>query len=69
LERGQAKKAIQLADRYTRLEPTDAWGWLILGAAYQQVGQGDKAREAFRTCVAQGKGKGKNECAAFAGGR
>ena len=67
LERGKEEEAIALASRYTAANPTKAFGWLVLGAAYEQAGKRDEAREAYRSCVKLGKGAGVGECAAVGG--
>jgi len=68
MNRGRAKKAAAYALRYTSENPNKAYGWLMLGAAFQMMGRNDLAREAFNHCVEQGKGKGLDDCRAFGGG-
>lgn len=67
LERGDEDKAIAFASRYTKAKPAEAFGWLILGAAYQQKGDMSKAREVYRTCATQASGHGLGECRALSG--
>ncbi len=67
LNRGRPKKAAAYAHRYTSENPTKAWGWLMLGSAYQTMGRMDLAREAYRTCVDIGKGRGLDDCRVFGG--
>lgn len=67
LERGQEEKAIELARRYTRAYPTEAFGWLILGAAYDQLGKRSEAREIYRECARKAKGAYVGECTALGG--
>jgi len=69
LERGRNKVAIAYAYRYTRENPDKAYGWLMLGAAFQQMGNMKMAREAYNLCVEQGKGRGLGDCRAMGGGR
>lgn len=66
LERGKTDEAVELALRYTAQKPDDAYGWLILGAAYQQQRKYEQAREAYRTCAQTGKGPYSVECKALA---
>ncbi|MBI5531087.1 MAG: response regulator [Deltaproteobacteria bacterium] len=68
LNRGRNKKAVAYAYAYTRQFPNKAYGWLMLGAAFQQMGNMTLAREAYRQCVAQGKGRGLDDCRAMGGG-
>ena len=68
LNRGRNKKAVAYAYAYTRQFPNKAYGWLMLGAAFQQMGNMTLAREAYRQCVEQGKGRGLDDCRAMGGG-
>jgi hypothetical protein len=65
LERYNAKDAIEAAERSVALDPTDGDAWLILGAAYQEVGQLDGARRAFQACLKQAKRGPVGECRAM----
>jgi CheY-like chemotaxis protein len=67
LERGKVEEAIGLAKRYTAANPTDAFGWLVLGAAYDQAGRRAEAREIYKTCAQRAKGAYAGECAALGG--
>jgi len=67
LERGKEEKAIELATRYTSAHPAEAFGWLVLGAAYEQLGKRDKAREVYSKCAKQAKGAYIGECRALGG--
>ena len=67
LERGKEEKAIELARRYTNAYPTEAFGWLILGAAYDQLGKRSEARKIYRECSRKAKGAYAGECAALGG--
>ncbi|HQP38690.1 MAG TPA: hypothetical protein PLI95_26070, partial [Polyangiaceae bacterium] len=69
LNRGRVKEAIAYAHRYSRENPSKAYGWLMLGAAFQQKGNMKMAREAYHLCVELGKGRGLDDCRAMGGGR
>jgi cytoskeletal protein RodZ len=68
LDRGRAKNAAAYAYKYTQQFPNKAFGWLMLGASLQQMGNMPLAKEAYRTCVEQGKGRGLDDCRAMGGG-
>jgi hypothetical protein len=65
LERGSLKSSIEAGEQSVDLDPTDSEAWLILGAAYQQMGSLGEARRCFRSCVVKGKGASRSECAAM----
>jgi tetratricopeptide (TPR) repeat protein len=65
LERGSLKSSIEAGEQSVDLDPTDGEAWLVLGAAYQQVGNLEQARRCFRSCVEKGKGGSRSECAAM----
>jgi trimeric autotransporter adhesin len=65
LEGGAYAKAIDEAKKSTELDPTDGEAWLILGAAYQEKGQGAEARKAYAACLKEGKRGPKGDCAAM----
>jgi cytochrome c-type biogenesis protein CcmH/NrfG len=65
LERGKPALAIEEGEAAVALDPEDGESWLILGAAYQEKGDPKKAREAFTSCLKQGKRGPKGECAAM----
>lgn len=65
LERGKAKEAAAAAARATAGDPGDAEAWLILGAANQELGRADAARDAFHSCVKSAKHGPVRECAAM----
>jgi len=67
LERGRVNEAIAMAIDYTNAYPTDAFGWLVLGAAYDQAGRRTEAREVYRTCASKAKGAYIGECRALGG--
>lgn len=55
-------RAHELAVRATTLEPTNAEGWIVLGAAREGLGDRPGARDAYRRCAALGEGEFSNEC-------
>ena len=65
LEWGKVKDSIEAGERSVALDPTDGEAWLILGAAYQQKGDGKEARRCFKACLDQGKRGPKGECSAM----
>jgi tetratricopeptide (TPR) repeat protein len=65
LERGSLKSSIEAGEQSVDLDPTDSEAWLVLGAAYQQMGSLGEARRCFRSCVEKGKGGSRGECAAM----
>lgn len=65
LEDGQVAKAITLGEQSVRLDPTDAEGWLILGAGYLQKGAFKDAHRCFISCVKQATHGALRECAAL----
>ncbi len=65
LERQHAREAAELAGRATKLDPTNALGWVTLGAARQLRGDRQGATEAYQRCVARGRGKYVSECRAM----
>lgn len=65
LERGQSKKAVEAGERAVALDPTDGESWLLLGAAYQEIGKPGDARRCFTSCVKEGKKGPIGECRAM----
>ena len=65
LERGNAKGAIEAGERSVALDATDGEAWLVLGAAYQQVGKNADARRCFNSCIKEGKHGPISECRAM----
>jgi len=65
LERGQVARAITLGEQSVVLDPTDAEGWLILGAAYLQKGAFKDAHRCFGSCVKLATHGARSECAAL----
>lgn len=62
LERGKTKDAIAAGERSVALDPTDGEAWLVLGAAYQQIGKNADARRCFTSCTKEGKHGPISEC-------
>lgn len=62
LERGNAKAAIEAGERSVALDSTDGEAWLVLGAAYQQVGKNADAKRCFNSCIKEGKRGPISEC-------
>lgn len=67
LDRGRNDDAIEAATQYVGARPEDAYGYLLLGAAYEQKGQGKQAREIYKECVRKAKGRSLGECRALGG--
>jgi tetratricopeptide (TPR) repeat protein len=65
LDRGDAKSAIEAGERSVSVDPSDAEAWLILGAAYQQVGDLKNATRAFSACLKDATRGDKSDCAAM----
>jgi hypothetical protein len=65
LDRGDNKTAIEMGERSLQADPTDGETWLIVGAAYQSIGQNAKAHQAFASCVQKAKKGPVGECAAL----
>lgn len=65
LERGSLKTSVEAGESAVALDPTDSEAWLVLGAAYQQMGNLEQARRCFRSCLEKGKGGSRGECAAM----
>ena len=62
LERGSNGAAIAAGERSVALDATDAEAWLVLGAAYQAMGNVGQAKRAFKSCIAQGKKGPVSDC-------
>lgn len=65
LARQNTREAMELAERATVVDPTNALAWVTLGAARQQRGDREGARQAYRSCVKLGKGEYVRECRAM----
>ncbi len=55
LERGANATAIQAGERSVALDPSDGEAWLVLGGAYQAMGNASQAKRCYSACVNQGK--------------
>ena len=62
LERGSNGAAIAAGERSVALDPGDAEAWLVLGAAYQAMGNVGQAKRCYRSCVSQGKRGPVSDC-------
>jgi tetratricopeptide (TPR) repeat protein len=65
IERGDNKTAVEMGERVLEADPSDAEVWLIVGAAYQAMGQNAKAHQAFASCVQKAKHGPIGECGAL----
>jgi len=65
LERNRAAEAVTLATQSVAGDPSDAEAWLILGAAYDAQHDLAHERDAYRSCIQQGKGPRVAECRAL----
>ena len=65
LDRNQIQTAISLAKQATDANPGDAEAWLILGGAYEMVGNKTAARAAYRSCASSATGSRVSECKAL----
>jgi hypothetical protein len=65
LEQGLVAESIEAGQRSVMFDATDGEAWLILGAAYQQQGNGKEARGCYRACLQLGNRGPKRECAAM----
>jgi tetratricopeptide (TPR) repeat protein len=55
LERGANGAAVAAGERAVGLDSSDAEAWLVLGGAYQAMGNIGQAKRCYKACVAQGK--------------
>jgi hypothetical protein len=55
LERGANGVAVSSGERSVALDASDGEAWLVLGAAYQAMGNTGQAKRCFNACVTQGK--------------
>jgi Flp pilus assembly protein TadD len=65
LEKGAGLDALVAARASVALDPSDAEAWLVLGAAYQLVGNAREARAAFESCARVAKRGRTWECRAL----
>jgi hypothetical protein len=56
---------VDAANRATTLDPGDAAGWLLLGAAQQELGHPKESRAAFSACTKLAKHGDVRECRAM----
>lgn len=62
LERSANGAAIAAGERAVALDASDAESWLVLGAAYQAMGNVGQAKRCFHSCVAQGRKGPVSDC-------
>lgn len=62
LERGAFGMAVAAGERSVALDAADGEAWLLLGAAYDSMGNKGQARRCYSTCVARGKRGPLDEC-------
>jgi hypothetical protein len=67
LRTGAKEKAVELARQAVKENPSDADGWLMLGAAYQASGNNVAAHIAYKSCVAQAHTVNVSDCRVLAG--
>ena len=65
LNRRRNEEAAQLAQQALAADNTVALGWLVLGAARQEMRDAAGAREAYQSCVDQGQGREVRDCRAM----
>ena len=65
LARQRTREAVSLAQRATAVDPSNALGWITLGAARQMRGDREGARQAYRSCSKLGSGPYVKECRAM----
>ncbi len=62
LARQNPRKAAELAERATAVDPTSSLGWVTLGAARQELGDRQGARQAYQSCAKLGRGRYVSDC-------
>ena len=65
LARSNTREASELAERATAVDPSNALGWVTLGAGRQMRGDRQGARQAYQNCVKLGTGRYVSECRAM----
>ena len=65
LARQNKREAAELAERATAIDPSNALGWVTLGAARQMRGDRQGAYQAYQSCVKRGRGRYVQECRAM----
>ncbi|HEY2369643.1 MAG TPA: hypothetical protein VGH87_24760 [Polyangiaceae bacterium] len=68
LERGSNGVAIQAGERSVALDPSDGEAWLVLGGAYQAMGNNGQAKRCYTACTTQGKKGPLSDCKDMLGG-
>lgn len=68
LERGANAVAIQAGERSVALDPSDGEAWLVLGGAYQAMGNNGQAKRCYTACTTQGKKGPLSDCKDMLGG-
>lgn len=62
LEKGAFGMAVAAGERSVALDAADGEAWLLLGAAYDSMGNKGQARRCYSACVARGKRGPLDEC-------
>ncbi len=62
LQQTKSTEAERLARRAVEANPADSRGWIVLGAALQELGRKSEAFDAYAACVSQGEGAYVTEC-------
>lgn len=62
LQQSKSTEAEGFARRAVDADPSDSRGWIVLGAALQELGRRQEAFEAYAACVRQGSGAYVTEC-------
>jgi Flp pilus assembly protein TadD len=62
LNADQNQQAREYAQRAVQADATNAEGWIVLGAALELLGDKAGAQDAYRNCVAQGRGAYLPQC-------
>jgi hypothetical protein len=65
LEAGAAGQAVRAGEQAVAADPSDGEAWLILGAAYQELGNVAQARRCYASCLKQGTRGPLAECRAM----
>jgi Flp pilus assembly protein TadD len=62
LNRGRNSDAASFAARAVETDQTNSEGWIVLGAARDQLGDHKGAKDAYRKCAELGRGAYTTEC-------
>ncbi len=65
LEAHDVPRALESAELAVKDDPSEAEGWLILGAAHLYRGDHTSAQQAFKACIEKAKTGRRDECAAL----